>query len=389
MDLTDEQFDEFVASLPELRRAETAEDRAAVFAFRYQVLAQELGHKFGDFDHVCRHMRDAEDDKPSSTLYYTADDKGITGSARIRHWEPGEVPAKVFKTYSMERFPGIARLRVGEIGRVVVRPDHRGGLTPVALFYAIPDVGKPHAHLDLLFADCLPGLVRRYEQLGCRRYAGRMIPTPDGLMVPMVAVVANVDWVRATGSILAPKVERNGREPLDTAPFAELFDERNVPVQFDKKLVRAAIDDGVAASVGFLSQISTETVRALADKGFIIEVTAGTLLTEAGLSQRELFVIIDGEFEAFNGERTVRRVCGGEVVDEMAFFTSEGRRISSVRCIRDGRALVLRRRVVDELRVSAPAAAADILFHLARTLADRWSQGLGCLAGNGGTASYA
>lgn len=371
MQLTDEQFDKFVAALPELRRAETEAERDAIYAFRYQVYAQELGHKFGEYDHTCRRMHDAEDDKPNSALFYTADEKGVTGSVRIRHWEPGEVPAKDFKTYSMERFNGIERLRVGEIGRLMVRSDQRGGLTPVALFHAIADVGKPHWNLDLLFADCLPGLVRRYEQMGCRRYAGRMIPTPDGLMVPLVAVVSDVEHLRAIDSLVLPKAERAGFKPLDAAPFAELFDERNVPVQFDQGLVRAAIDDGVAANVGFLSQISAEAVSALAEKGFIIQVPAGELLTEAGLGQRELFVIIEGEFESFNGEQTLRRMQPGEAVGEIAFFNSDGRRTTSVRCIQDGRVLVLRRHVVDELRVSAPAVAAEILFNLARTLADR------------------
>lgn len=371
MSMTDEQFNAFAAAMPDVRRAETEQEREAIFAFRYDVYAKELGHKFGAFDHSGHRMHDEEDDKEYTTLLYTADEKGLTGTARLRHWEPGGVPPKDFNCYSMEGFTGIDSLHVGEIGRLMVRPDRRGGLILVALVWAILDHQKSDRHCDLLFADCVPGLVRHYERMGCRRYAGRMIPTPDGLMMPLVIVVSDTEHLRAINSVLAPKGERMTVEPLDPALFTELFDEHNVPVQFDKALVRAAIEDGVAANVGFLSQISGESIEALAEKGFIIRVPTGELLTEVGLGQRELFVVIDGEFESFSGERSLRRIYPGEVVGEVAFFSSDGHRTASVRCIEDGRVLVLRRHVLDELRVSAPAVAAEILFHLARTMADR------------------
>jgi hypothetical protein len=371
MSLTDEQFDQFLAALPKVHIAETEEERQAIFAFRYQVYGEELGRKLGNPDHFARRLHDEEDDKPYTTLLYTQDEHGLTGTSRIRHWEPGEVPAKDFETFSMGRFKGIEGLRVGEMGRLMLRPDQRTGLVLAALGYAVLDIGKPAWHLDLVFGNCAAGLAPHYALIGWRRYAGRMIPTPDGLEVPLVMVVSDIDYLRAIGSFLAPLGERAGLRPIDTAAFAELFDERNLPVQFDKKLIRAAIERGMAANVGFLYEISAGAVDALVESGFLIQVPSGELLTEAGLGQRELFVILEGEFESVSDERRLRIMYPGEVVGEVAFFSSDGRRSASVRCVRDGQVLVLRRRMVDELRVSAPPAAADILFHLARTLADR------------------
>lgn len=371
MNLTDKQFDAFLAKLPKVRTAKTEEEREAIFAFRYFVFIEQLGSKVSNPDHRDR-LHDAEDDEPSTTLLYTADEKGITGTARIRGWEPGDVPAKDFEKFSMGRFKGIERLRVGEMARLMLRADQRTGLTLVALSYAVLDIGsKTHRHPDLVFGNCHTGLARHYDQIGWRRYAGHMIPSPNGLTVPLVMVVSDVEHFRAIGSFLAPLGERAALEPLDTAPFAELFDERNLPVQFDKVLVRAAVDRGVATNVGFLSEISSQAFEALVEKGFVIRVPSGELLTESGLGQRELFIIIDGEFESFNDGRSVRHMGPGQVVGEVAFFRSDGRRTASVRCIQDGRVLVLRRQVVNELRASVPAVAADILFHLARTLADR------------------
>jgi CRP-like cAMP-binding protein len=367
----DESFDAFLAALPEVRMAETEEEREAIFAFRYHVYVEELGRKLGNADHGRRRMHDVEDDKPYTALFYVEDEEGVAGTMRVRHWEPGEVPAKDFETFSMERFKGIEQLRTAEIGRLMVRPNRRSGVTLAALGVAAFSVGSVNWQTDLVFANCATGLVRHYGLLGCRRYAGRMIPTPDGIEVPLVMVVSDVEGFHAVGSFLTPLVERAGLDPLDTASFAELFDERNMPVQFDKELVRAAIDSGVAANIGFLSEISAEAIEALVEKGFVIQVPFGELLTEAGLGQRELFVITDGKFESYTEERILRRMYPGEVVDEIGFFSSDGRRTASARCVEGGRVLVLRGRAIDELRVSAPAVAAEILFHLARALADR------------------
>ena len=51
--------------------------------------------------------------------------------------------------------------------------------------------------------------------------------------------------------------------------------------------------------------------------------------------------------------------------------TTSGRRVASVTAATDGQVLVLRRRFVDELMKNDPACAAEVLFGLARVLADR------------------
>jgi CRP-like cAMP-binding protein len=61
----------------------------------------------------------------------------------------------------------------------------------------------------------------------------------------------------------------------------------------------------------------------------------------------------------------------GDVIGEIGFFGSPGRRTASVTAASDGQVLVLRRHFVDELMKSDPACAAEVLFGLARVLADR------------------
>ena len=82
-------------------------------------------------------------------------------------------------------------------------------------------------------------------------------------------------------------------------------------------------------------------------------------------------MILDGVFEVHDGGRRLRVVGRGDVLGEVGFFATSGRRSVSVLAATEGQVLVLRRHFLDELREQDPACAAEILFELARALADR------------------
>jgi hypothetical protein len=99
---------ELVDALEQVHIAESNAEREAVFRFRYSVYAEELGRKLGNADHGRRRVHDEEDDKAYTLLLYTAaEDRSLTGTIRLRHWRPAEVPAKDWEAFSMERFEGL------------------------------------------------------------------------------------------------------------------------------------------------------------------------------------------------------------------------------------------------------------------------------------------
>jgi hypothetical protein len=359
--------------------AETEAEREAVFAFRYTVYANELGRKLGNADHDRRQTHDPEDDKPYTTLLYTDDGAGrLTGTVRIRRWEPGEVPAKDWETFSMERFEGLRELPTAEIGRLMIEPGRRGQLGLVSMSCAMCQLYAGELPADAGFINCAPGLVRHYRTLGFRTYAGRLVPTPDGIEVPLVFIPSDRAYLDQVGSFVAPFADvfygPGKRAPVDIGRWSRLLDADSAPVSFDP----AAVWEGVnrvrqaeAGHVSILDALSEDTVKKLAGKGFLMQVPAGQLLTEKGLSQREIFVILNGVFEVRDGDRRLRVLGQGDVVGEIGFFRSTGRRTASVTAASDGQVLVLRRHFIDDLMKSDPTCAAEVLFGLARVLADR------------------
>jgi len=369
---------ELVDSLRPVHIAESEQEREAVFRFRYSVYVEELGRKLGNADHSKRWVYDDEDDKPYTILFYTTDEEGdLTGTARVRHWHRGEVPDKDYRAFSMERFEGLGELATAEIGRLMIRPDYRGQLGLVSIACAIYEECAGELGVDMAFLNCATGLVRHYRLLGFRTYLGRLVPTPDGIEVPLVLFPADQAYLERTGCLVAPFVSAfygpGKRTPVDVSRYAALLDADSAPVQVDPAAVWDRLEQlrEAAQAPGMLEALSQDTVRKLSEKGFLMRVPAGEVLTEKRLAQQEIFVILDGTFEVHSGNRRLGVIGPGEVIGEVAFFASSGRRSASVSAAADGQVLVLRRHFLDELRRTDPACAAEILFELARALADR------------------
>ena len=372
---------ELVGALEPVYIAETEAEREAVFSFRYSVYAAELGRKLGQPDHGRQRVHDEEDDQPYTTLLYTDDGAGrVTGTIRMRRWEPGHVPAKDWEAFSMERFDGLAELPTAEIGRLMIEPGHRGQLGLVSMACTVYQLYAGELAADVGFINCATGLVRHYRLLGFRTYASRPVPTADGIEVPLVLIPSDRAYLDQVGSFVAPFTDifygygPGQRAPVDVGRWARVLDADSAPVRFDPAAVWERVDSARQAESdhpSMLESLSEDTVRKLTGQGFLMNVPAGHLLTEKGLSQRELFVILDGVFEVHDGDRRLCLMGQGEVIGEIGFFRSSGRRAASVTAASDGQVLVLRRHFIDGLIKSDPACAAEVLFALARVLADR------------------
>jgi len=370
---------ELAAALEPVYIAQTVEERQAVFAFRYAVYATELGRKLGNADHGSQVLHDEEDDKPYTTLLYTQDGTGrLTGTIRVRHWESGQVPEKDWAAFSMERFDGLDKLRTAEIGRLMIERGQRGQVGMLSMACAVYQLCAGELAIDCAFINCATGLVRHYRLLGFRTYAGRMVPTADGIEVPLLLIPSDRGFLEQAGALTAPFADvfygPGKREAVDIERWTQLLDADSAPVRFDPAAVWERVSRLRQAAAGhpsILESLSEETVSKLSEKGFLMDVRAGQLLTEKGLTQREIFVVLDGAFEVHDGDRRICLLGQGDVIGEIGFFGTSGRRAASVTAATDGQVLVLRRRFVDELMKNDPACAAEVLFGLARVLADR------------------
>lgn len=368
----------WLTRLETVHKAETAAEREAIYRFRYQIYIEELKYNY-EADHQRKWLKQAEDEQPWTTLLYTGSPDDISSTVRVQAWKPGEVPPAVFALTSMERFPGIDRLGVSHIGRMMIRRSLRGKLVLPSLLAGGYEFLVGEKGADLAFLDCVPGIVRHYRQLGARPYGGRLIDLGYSPGIPLVIVLSDYAHLKRSGSIVAPLVKKyfgpGKRSPLDLEPYRHLFESEQVPVEFDPEKVWAALQDRLLASdeaiPTFVDALSPGALFHLSESGYLLDVKAGDLITRAGIGQREMFVILEGACEVEGASKRIALLEKGDLFGEIAFFSESGERTATVRALSDCKLLVLRQKFLDELTTNDPEAACQILLNVSRIMAER------------------
>jgi len=368
----------WLTRLDTVHKAETDAEREAIYRFRYHIYIEELKYNY-EADHERKWLRQPADDEEGTTLLYTGRPDDITSTVRVRAWKPGHVPPAVFAMTSMERFPGIEKLGVSHIGRMMIRRSLRGKLVLPSLLAGGYEFLVGEQGADLAFLDCVPGIVRHYRQLGARPYGGRLIDLGYSPGIPLVIVLSDYAHLKRSGSIVAPLVKKyfgpGKRPPLDLAPYRHLFESGEVPVEFDPEKVWEALQDRLLASdetiPTFVDALSPGALFHLSESGYLLDVKGGDLITRAGIGQREMFVILEGACEVEGAGKRIALLEKGDLFGEIAFFSESGERTATVRALSNCKLLVLRQKFMDELVRNDPEAACQILLNVSRIMAER------------------
>jgi hypothetical protein len=364
----------------QVRLAETAAEREAIYRFRYRVYVEELNREIGGIDHHHTMVRDAEDEKPYSYHLYVGSPSAIEGVGRVRVWEPGAMPEDIADKLSLQRFGEAASwLRTSELGRLMIDPARRGGLVLPSMARAGYEFLARDKRVDISFFNCRPGLVSYYRRLGARPYGGALVDEPEGMEVPLVSVLSDYSYYKAVKSPLAPWVRKNfghgKRPPVDTSSFAHLFEDDAQNIVTDRGAVWAELSEALRergdGELFFLDGLPQATLQRLVSNGFILEVPEGKLVTREDHVERELYIVLSGALEVFRDSGPVAKLGRGDVFGEVAFFRDTGRRSASVRALRHSRIVTLRRKFLDDLGKVDPPGAQALLFNLAKVLAER------------------
>jgi CRP-like cAMP-binding protein/predicted GNAT family N-acyltransferase len=358
----------------QVRQATTKEEREAIYRFRYTIYVEELKRQYGGVDHERRMLHDEADEDPKTIHLYVGTSNEVLGSMRVVRWRAGDVPDAIRERYSVDLLTGAERIAGCELGRLMVRPSARGRfIVPSLLRDSCAILTADHG-TQLAFGSCRPGLLAFYQRLGFRPYAGRMIVDSEGFSVPMVIAYSNAAYLERLGAPMAdPARQRFPDTPPELAALAAAFrQDDEAPFVTDPERVwldmQSELMLGTSAAPALLTGLGSDVVRRLAAFGLVVDIPAGTLVTREGHVEREMFVILDGTFEAFSGDHVYSQMTRGDTFGEIAFFRDSGARSASVRAVTSGKLVVLRRSVLAELARVNPEDAHTLLFNLARIL---------------------
>jgi len=365
-----------LTSLQPTHLATTAAEKEAIYRLRFQVYCEEENNqlmlqKYGDRGLI----HTPEDDDDHTELFYVGDPAAPDATGRAAVYRPGEIPDDIVRTYSLENLPALRHLTCLQANYFIARRSARGSRAAVSLLAGAAEHTVRTHGAEVLFGDCVPGLLSAYRRLGMRPYGGRMIQFEGGMLVPVISVLSDVERFASIGSPLYPTLKRLKRdgcfpssdlEPLKTAlqgPAGIETSTERISTYLEQTMVRD--------HSSFLERLPASARARLTEAGFVLDVQPGTEIIREGFREREMYLLIDGVYEVRHADRLLDTIGPGELCGELAFFHPDGVRTATVRAVSPGKVLVLRHRFLERMRRSHPDDAFAIIEALAAVLAER------------------
>ena len=355
----------------EVAQAKTAEEKEAVYRFRYSVYVEEMGRYQGSADHAGRRLVEPEDDE--GWVFFARDGDEVVGTARLS-WGGHGFSERQIEEYSLEPFLDEvphAYLAVGE--RVMVMSKHRGSGLVDELLACRNDAAVRH-DVRIQFSACEPHLLSLYLSQGRRTYADKNINSPEaGYLIPLVMFPQGPD-------ALAGILRKGGGEPGSLpdcvtrilsggsgAVLSPLMTSVGDYSQHIRQTLHEIEDQAVSAFHGFTDE---EVERCLA-RSTVIECTAGDRVLKKGGVARNLFVVLAGTLEVRDQERIVGVLSTGDVFGEMAFLLERPRVLDTFAASDSVRVLSLSERTLRTMIVDDPVVAAKLLLNISKMLCVR------------------
>jgi hypothetical protein len=357
-----------------VKLAQTAEERELFARLRYEIYVAEMKMFSSVADHEARRLSDADDERSELLVAYAGGQPA--GVMRLTFGTDGPFPSHFLEAYGMDDFlPVVSRTAMMVVTRFVVRRVHRRTRVPFGLITEAARIGAGRG-IEIVFCDCQPHLVSLYQSLGFRPYRHTYNDPHFGLMVPLVFVATDGDYLRQVGSPLlgtvidpaAPTSERArraagllpSRPPVRSLQRGQNYDwstEVDTAVTGQALRVFQDLDDSQLAEILVHSHI--------------IDVAPGDYLIRQGQVTRTMYVLLGGELQYWSGRRHLADAEVGEVVGDVAFLLRTSRTIDVIAGPAGARVLSLNEPALRTVMESHSRTAAILLLNLCRMLAAR------------------
>ncbi len=353
---------------PTLRFASTPEDREAVYRLRYDVYVEELGHSFelpaGD-----ERLPDPPA-RPSRLLMAEAEG-ALLGTLAFDWGGDRGFDAETSQTYRLAEFLAVlppAGLLV--FHRFLTTPEARLGPAPELLLEGLLRFALEQG-VRAIFCDCRPHLLNAYLRLGFRPFAPTASNPIAGLLVPLVLLLDDHQHLARLRARFALVARSRSSDPLLLARLAALLPDSSAV----RTLAAGTADwPALATALGRQAELfeglDAGEVAQLLDQGSIIDCGPGQPVVRQGVTDRTVFLLLEGLAEVWRDGATVGIVGPGGTFGEVALLTGRPRTadvIAATQC----RVLALRAKTLAALVEGQSTLAAKLLRNLATGLAEK------------------
>lgn len=251
----------------------------------------------------------------------------------------------------------------------------------------ILDVGVRRGVL-LFFARPDPSFVFLYQRCGYRCYStGCATEGSETYCIPMVLIAPDLEYMKKVNGKSLQVLERF--HARDAAIFEHFNMQRlyqifpmiqkiiNVFSMTSEELEERLVDHARSLNLrtqSLLAGLSGDELHALSSEAAVIAVKRGDKFVSEHDASREIFVVVEGLFEARKSVSDVaypmNLIAPGESFGEISYFL-EGVRTADVYALLDSTVLVINSRTLEALTRHSPEVAVKLLSNVARLLCQR------------------
>lgn len=357
----------------EIRIARTEEERTSVYRFRYEIFVQELSLFRESADHDEGALSDDHD--RTAHLIYAKDGDRIVGTVRINWGGDGPLSREFRETYRFGRFEAVAPPEsFMVVTRLAVEKGSRGGRLALLLMRFCATFGMEH-NAYLSFCDCQPHLLRLYESLGFRPYTRPYNDPSYGIMVPMLNIGSDAEYLAEVQSPLAkilsgwdpPSNLEEIRALIPVVPSVHVVQELKAGGTRDK--IRSLAEASGDATFGLFDGLSEAETGAVLARSHVITCNRGDYVIREGTVTNTVFSIIEGELEVWGDNEIICIMEAGECFGELSLLHNIPRTANVVVHSEHAVVLSLSETNLQRLISGKSNLASKFLMNLARSLA--------------------
>jgi hypothetical protein len=367
--------------------ATTEAEKEEIYRLRYEVYIEEMdgGRRHTEVDVSKRRMLDELDDH--AIQFYVRQEGSVIGSVRVNLRRDG--PWECEDRFELEKFAPAYPAHVAMASRFALHPRARGSAVMMQLSCAMAEF-LCEQEQRFCFLDCHPKLMPLYSRLGFRIYKPGFKHPKYTYVIPMVLVYGDVEHLARVSSPLVPIARRypetrQWRDLLlkNFPAAAHTFMSADMDVEAFWALLGGSLL-GPAADIerpDILTGLTEAQTKLLVSMGQIVSCHAGDPILCTGEEGREIFLILDGNFQVL-GEMSsddqdevtiVQLLVPGQIFGETAFLTA-GRRCSTVVAMENSTLLVLNAKALDRIVTAEPQLAAKLFRNLARIVETKYCE---------------
>jgi CRP-like cAMP-binding protein/N-acyl-L-homoserine lactone synthetase len=358
--------------------AQTAKERAEVYAFRYRIYVEEMGLQPPGADHQRRQLADEYD--PQGLSYALVEDGAIVGSLRCVFMDQLPDPSALIAKFHME--PALAAFGLSAIvttSRFMLDPRLRHGTAILRLIEAAYDDAR-HRGIRLNYGDCSPHMLEFYEHMGYRRFTRAYNDTYFGFKLPILMLIGDQELFDRVHSPLGRLAAAYSDDIEVRDWFAQTYPEYlgletasllSEGSFFDLLTERVSSDP--LHAVALLHNLNREEADRFLAHATLIKAQPGDFIVRQGDRDDTIYILLSGLAEVIldgNEERPLRALAGGDIFGEIGFLTTT-RRTASVVARAPSEILVLSAPFLKRFLKQEPLIAAKLLYNLSTILASR------------------